>query len=52
MNTVRFIQILPISIREAWEFFSDPKNLSVITPDYMGFKITTELPSEKMYPAE
>ena len=24
---------------EAWEFLSDPKNLKVITPDYMGFHI-------------
>jgi ligand-binding SRPBCC domain-containing protein len=32
-------QILPISIREAWEFFSSPRNLSKITPEHMGFKI-------------
>lgn len=32
-------QKLPISIDEAWEFLSDPKNLKVITPDYMGFNI-------------
>lgn len=34
------IQKLPISIEEAWDFFSDPKNLKVITPEYMGFDIT------------
>ena len=33
------IQRLPISILEAWKFFSDPKNLKQITPNYMGFKI-------------
>ena len=32
-------QSLPISISKAWGFFSDPKNLCVITPDYMNFKI-------------
>lgn len=32
-------QKLPISIEEAWEFLSNPKNLKTITPDYMGFKI-------------
>lgn len=32
-------QKLPISIDEAWSFLSDPKNLKVITPDYMGFDI-------------
>ena len=32
-------QTLPISIDEAWAFFSDPKNLKEITPPYMGFDI-------------
>jgi ligand-binding SRPBCC domain-containing protein len=32
-------QNLPITIEQAWEFLSDPKNLKVITPDYMGFNI-------------
>jgi ligand-binding SRPBCC domain-containing protein len=30
---------LPIDINEAWKFLSDPGNLKVITPDYMGFHI-------------
>ena len=33
------IQRLPISLDEAWTFLSDPKNLKVITPDYMRFHI-------------
>ena len=32
-------QKLPISVTEAWEFLSDPRNLKIITPDYMGFHI-------------
>lgn len=32
-------QNLPISVNEAWEFLSNPKNLKTITPDYMGFNI-------------
>lgn len=32
-------QNLPISVDEAWEFLSNPKNLKTITPDYMGFEI-------------
>ncbi len=31
-------QNLPISLEEAWEFLSNPKNLKTITPPYMGFK--------------
>lgn len=29
---------LPISLEAAWDFFSNPKNLSVLTPENMGFK--------------
>jgi ligand-binding SRPBCC domain-containing protein len=36
--TLHSIQNLPISLDEAWEFLSNPKNLKVITPEYMGFK--------------
>lgn len=32
-------QNLPITVDEAWDFLSDPKNLKTITPDYMGFNI-------------
>ena len=36
--TLKRKQRLPISLDEAWSFLSNPKNLKVITPDYMGFK--------------
>jgi len=42
-------QHLPISVDEAWEFFSSPKNLKEITPDYMQFKIHSDLGDGKMY---
>lgn len=32
-------QKLPITKEVAWKFLSDPNNLKVITPDYMGFYI-------------
>ena len=41
-------QKLPISLQEAWNFFSSPKNLSKITPKHMGFIITNQ-PSETMF---
>lgn len=43
------VQRLPISIEDAWDFFSSPRNLSVITPDYMGFIITSDYKDQKMY---
>ena len=36
--TLHSKQNLPISLKEAWEFLSNPKNLKTITPPYMGFK--------------
>lgn len=32
-------QKLPIGLDEAWEFFSTPKNLDMLTPDDMSFNI-------------
>ena len=37
--TLNTRQVLPISLEEAWAFFSSPMNLSKITPAYMNFKI-------------
>jgi ligand-binding SRPBCC domain-containing protein len=45
-------QFLPISIQEAWEFFSSPSNLSKITPDHMRFKILYMSGGQKMYPGQ
>lgn len=39
MYTKRSIQKIPISLDEAWDFLSNPKNLKVITPEYMTFSI-------------
>lgn len=39
IHTLHTKQNLPILVEEAWTFFSNPKNLKVITPDYMGFHI-------------
>jgi ligand-binding SRPBCC domain-containing protein len=41
-------QHLPIDIRTAWDFFSDCRNLSKITPDYLDFRFAAEAP-ESMY---
>ena len=49
MHVLKTTQRLPISLDEAWDFFSSPRNLKEITPARMGFHILSELP-EKMYP--
>jgi ligand-binding SRPBCC domain-containing protein len=48
MNQLIRKQRLPISLEEAWEFFSSPKNLEKITPGDMKFVITND-PPEKMH---
>ena len=37
--TVHKKQQLPITVEEAWEFLSNPRNLKIITPSYMSFDI-------------
>ena len=41
MYTLHKTQKLPLTLQEAWDFISDPKNLAVITPPSMGFKTLT-----------
>lgn len=43
-------QKIPATIDEVWGFISSPANLKKITPEYMGFDITSKMLSEKMYP--
>jgi ligand-binding SRPBCC domain-containing protein len=42
-------QWLAIDIGKAWEFFSSPQNLAVITPPEMNFKIKTSMDNPKIY---
>ena len=49
--TLHSKQFLPITLDEAWDFFSDPMNLNTITPDDMGFK-TLSGADRKMYPGQ
>jgi ligand-binding SRPBCC domain-containing protein len=50
MQRIERKQFIPITIAEAWAFFSDPGNLSRITPPEMGFQITTPIYKEAVYP--
>jgi ligand-binding SRPBCC domain-containing protein len=42
-------QVLPITLEEAWPFFSTPTNLEQITPAFLNFHITSKVP-EEIYP--
>ena len=42
-------QLLPINMDEAWKFFSSAKNLAVITPQELDFKILSTLDDKEIY---
>lgn len=43
------VQVLPITIEQAWDFFATPKNLGVITPATMKFNIVSISGGDRMY---
>jgi ligand-binding SRPBCC domain-containing protein len=50
--TIKTVQKIPISINEAWDFFSKPANLAHITPANLGFNIISKHHGESMYPGQ
>lgn len=42
-------QLVKAPKEKVWDFISSPANLKTITPDYMGFDITTPDLQDKMY---
>lgn len=42
---LRATQTIPVSIEDAWSFFSDPRNLAVITPPSLGLRMTSDVPA-------
>ncbi len=47
--TIKAKQVIPLSLKKTWEFFSSPANLQKITPPYMGFEITSGTETGTMY---
>jgi len=41
---IEFEQDLPLTLPEAWDFFSRPENLARITPPDLAFEVTSPLP--------
>ncbi|MBI3520331.1 MAG: SRPBCC family protein [Bacteroidetes bacterium] len=51
--SIKSTQHLPVSLKEAWDFFSSPNNLQHITPPDMSFVITSDRKDgEVMYPGQ
>lgn len=50
--SIKAVQLLPVSMDIAWEFFSSPANLKNITPPSLGFDIISKHHGDKMYPGQ
>jgi len=47
--SLKYVQVLPVSLQTAWDFFSRPGNLKDITPPSLNFKILKADGGEHMY---
>ena len=48
-HSIKTVQKIPVSVKDAWDFFSNPANLQAITPGNMGFAIISKHHGNKMY---
>lgn len=49
VHSLRIVQKIPITIKEAWDFFAHPANLQLITPSDFQFNILTKLEDRPIY---
>lgn len=47
--SIKRVQIIPVDLDTAWDFFSSPSNLAAITPASMGFHIISQHHGTQMY---
>jgi ligand-binding SRPBCC domain-containing protein len=40
---------MPVSLEQAWDFFSNPNNLLTITPPFLNLKITNQVYGDEIY---
>lgn len=48
-HSIKAVQFIPVSITEAWQFFSAPANLVRITPGDFSFQIISHHHGEEIY---
>src|ERR1700733_12252498 len=49
VHSFKKIQFIPATLNQAWDFFSSPANLPLITPPEMDFRIISKFHSDKVY---
>ncbi len=50
--SLKAVQQLPVSIDQAWDFFSSPANLQLITPPEMDFTVISLHHGSRIYPGQ
>ena len=50
--SIKFVQNIPVTLAQAWDYFSSPANLAEITPPSFGFIIRSQHHGKKMYPGQ
>jgi ligand-binding SRPBCC domain-containing protein len=46
---LKSVQRIPVSLEDAWSFFSNPDNLLTITPPFLNLKVTNEILGTEAY---
>lgn len=49
VHRLKAVQKIPAAIEEVWPFFSDPRNLLVITPPFLQLKLTNDVFGDAVY---
>ncbi|MBA2368293.1 MAG: SRPBCC family protein [Candidatus Protochlamydia sp.] len=49
MYKLKYLQKIPLSVDESWEFFSSPENLKTLTPEKLRFTIKGDAENRSMY---
>ncbi|MBE7172696.1 MAG: SRPBCC family protein [Williamsia sp.] len=52
VHSLKTVQLIPVSVSQAWTFFSDPANLADLTPAYLSFHIISHHQGNTMYPGQ
>lgn len=55
MGRIHYLQSaqkLPVSLEQAWDFFSNPHNLLTITPPFLNLRVTNKSYGTRMYPGQ
>ncbi|TAF55286.1 MAG: hypothetical protein EAZ62_02560 [Sphingobacteriia bacterium] len=50
--SIKTVQRIPVTLEQAWSFFSRPANLKEITPSHLGFEIISQHHGAEMYPGQ